>query len=356
MNKRENMLRALRRDCPESVPFDFELCPSQAERFEKKFGTRNYREYFDFPMRYIEPHPSQHLNDYSKYYEGVKEEMEPIEWNPEWGVMGIKGTLEHFQRMLHPLENAATVEEIMEYPLPDMNADYRWVGLKEKNEELISQGYATGAFMEMTIFELCWYLRGMENVMMDFYDAPEMNEALMDRITDLRVGMARRYAEVGVDILMLGDDVSTQLDMMMSPDLWRATLKPRLKRVIDAAKEVKPDTLVLYHGDGNLFKIIPDLIEIGVDVLNPVQPECVDPYEVKRLYGDRLSFWGCLGTQTTMPFGTKEEIFEECKKLIQVVGKGGGLLLAPTHTIEPEVPFANVEAYLEAIELFGKYK
>ena len=257
MNKRENMLRALRRDNPESVPFDFELCPSQIDNFEKRNGTRNYREYFDFPMRYVELNPSKHINDYSKYYEGEEGPLEPIEWNPEWGVMGRRGSIAHFQEMLHPMRNFTSVEEIEEYPFPDMTADYRWEGLKEKNDELIAQGYATGAFMEMTIFELCWYLRGMENFMMDFYADPEFNDALMDKITDIRVEMARRWAEVGVDILMLGDDVSTQEDMMMAPELWAKTLKPRMEKIIRAAKEVKPDILIFYHGDGNLERIIP---------------------------------------------------------------------------------------------------
>ena len=355
MTKRENMLRALRRDGPESVPFDFELCTSQKKRFKERFGTENYREYFDFPMRYIELHPSKHVNDYSRYYQDVSGPIEPLEWNPEWGVMGQSGSLAHFQHMLHPMQKFETIDEIYEYPLPDMTAPYRWDGLKEINQGLIGQGYATGAFMEMTIFELAWYMRGMEEIMMGFYEDPDFNNALFDRITDLRIEMARLYARTGVDILMLGDDVSTQLDMMMSPDLWRSTLKPRMKKIIDSARTEKPDILIFYHGDGNLFKIIPDLIEIGVDVLNPVQPECVDPFEVKRLYGDRLSFWGCVGTQTTMPFGTRDEIFDVCRRLILEVGKGGGLLLAPTHTIEPEVPFENIEAYLQAVEMFGKY-
>lgn len=355
MNKRENLLKALRRDNPEYVPCDFELCPSHIEAFEKAHGTKNYREYYDFPCRYIDLKPSQHVNDYSKYYEDIEGKIEPIDWNPEWGVMGKRGSVAHFQEMLHPMRNFETIEEIEEYTFPDMNADYRWEGLKEVNDQLIGQGYATVAFMQMTIFELCWYLRGMEPFMMDFYSDPEFNDVLMDKITDIRVGMARRFAEVGVDILMLGDDVSTQEDMMMSPELWGNTLKPRLAKIIQAAREVKPDILVFYHGDGNLQRIIPDLIEIGVDVLNPVQPECVDPFLMKELYGDRLSFWGCVGTQTTMPFGTKEEIFDICKRLICEVGKGGGLLLAPTHVIEPEVPYENVEAFLQAIEKFGKY-
>ncbi len=355
MTKRENLLRALRRDNPEYVPFDMDLCPAQIENLIKRTGTSNFHEYYDFDYRFVEMNPTKLQRDFSKYYEGIEGKLEPLNWNPEWGVMGIYGSTAHFQQMLHPMQNFTDVEEILAYPFPDYDADYRWEGVAERNLELIRQGYATLAFMEMTIFEIAWYLRGMEDLMAGFYEEPEFNAVLLDKLTDLRVKMARRYAEAHTDVLMLGDDVSTQIAMMMSPQLWRQELKPRLKRVIDAAREVKPDILIFYHGDGNLSTIVEDLIEIGVDVLNPVQPECVDPFELKRLYGDRLSFWGCVGTQTTMPFGTREDIFEVCKKLIQVVGKGGGLVLAPTHTLEPEVPFENIEAFLDAVKQFGKY-
>lgn len=355
MNKRENLLRALRRDNPEYVPFDMDLCPSQIENLIKRTGTANFHEYYDFDYRFVELKPTKLNRDFSKYYKGVAGKLEPLNWNPEWGVMGIYGSKAHFQQMIHPMQNFTQVEEILDYPFPDYDADYRWEGVAERNLELIRQGYATLAFMEMTIFEIAWYLRGMEELMAGFYEEPEFNAVLLDKITDLRVKMARRYGEAHTDVLMLGDDVSTQIAMMMSPQLWRQELKPRLKQVIDAAREVKPDILIFYHGDGNLRAIVEDLIEIGVDVLNPVQPECVDPFELKQLYGDRLSFWGCVGTQTTMPFGTREAIFEVCQKLIQVVGNGGGLVLAPTHTLEPEVPFENIEAFLDAVKQFGKY-
>jgi uroporphyrinogen decarboxylase len=172
---------------------------------------------------------------------------------------------------------------------------------------------------------------------------------------DIRIGMAEKYARYGIDILMLGDDVSTQLEMMISPELWRNILKPRLAKVIRAAKETNPNILIFYHGDGNLQAIIPDLIEAGVDILNPVQPECMDPVLIKKQYGDRLSFWGTIGTQTTLPFGTAAEVAEMVKKMIETVGKGGGLLLAPTHMVEPEVPWENIEAFIEAIKKFGAY-
>jgi len=355
MNKRENLLRALRRDNPEYVPVEMELCPSLLDAFEEKYGTRDFRSYYDFAFRYIEPKSTKITNDYSKYYQDVEGDIEPLSWNAEWGIMGRGGSLEHFQEMLHPMQNFTDVQEIEDYPWPDMNADYRWEGIKEENDALIANGYATIAFMQMTIFELAWYLRGMEDMMADFYSDPEFNEALLDKITDIRVEMAKNFATAGVDILMLGDDVSTQLDMMMSPELYREFLKPRMKRVIDAAREIKPDILIFYHGDGNLKRIIPDLIEIGVDVLNPVQPECVNPLELKKEFGDKLSFWGCIGTQTTMPFGTEQEVYELCKELIETMGKGGGLVLAPTHVLEPEVPYENVEAFLKAAKDFGKY-
>lgn len=356
MNKRENLLRALRRDNPEYVPIDFTLCPSHVAAFEKVHGTSDYQEFYDFAYRYVELNPTKIAPDYSKYYTDVKEDYEPLNWNPEWGIMGKRGsTNNHFQEMLHPMKNFTKISELEEYPWPDFTADYRWEGVKERNDKLRDSGYASIAFMQMTIFELAWYLRGMEELMIDFYDDIEFNDALLDKITDIRIVMARKYAEAGTDILMLGDDVSTQLDMMMSPEIYREFLKPRLAKVIAAAKEVKPDILIFYHGDGNLTRIIPDLIDVGVDILNPLQPECVDPFAIKEIFGDKLSFWGGIGTQTTMPFGTKDDIEKTCRELIEKVGKGGGFVLAPTHIVEPEVPYENIETFLEAAEKYGKY-
>jgi uroporphyrinogen decarboxylase len=167
--------------------------------------------------------------------------------------------------------------------------------------------------------------------------------------------MAERYARADVDVIEMGDDVSMQRGMLLSPAAWRQWLKPRLARVIQSAKAVKPDVLVKYHSDGNPSAIIPELIEIGVDVLNPVQPECIDPAEAKRLYGDRLAFWGTMGIQTTMPFGTPEQVAEVVKERIETVGEGGGLLIAPTHVLQPDVPWENIVAFFEAVERYGAY-
>ena len=191
--------------------------------------------------------------------------------------------------------------------------------------------------------------------MADMLQDPEMATALMDRIIDLRVFQARKYAEFGVDVLALGDDISMQTGMLMSPRMWRKWFKPRLAKVIQEAKAVKTDLLVQYHTDGDCRAVISELIEVGVDILNPVQPECMDPVAIKNEYGDRLSFSGTIGTQTTIPHGTPEDVRAAVKKMIETVGVGGGLLLAPTHVLEPDVPWENILAFVEACKEFGTY-
>jgi uroporphyrinogen decarboxylase len=126
-------------------------------------------------------------------------------------------------------------------------------------------------------------------------------------------------------------------------------------RVIRAAKEVKPSILVFYHSDGNVWDAIPDLIEAGIDVLNPVQPECMDPAQVKNEFGDRLSFFGTISVQRTMPFGTPDDIRTEVRTRMETIGRNGGLLLSPSHVLQPDTPWENIVAFFEAIEECGYY-
>ena len=135
----------------------------------------------------------------------------------------------------------------------------------------------------------------------------------------------------------------------MSKELWRKWLKPRLLEVITAARSIKPDIHIFYHTDGKVDPVIPELIEIGIDILNPVQPECMDVYELHREYGKYLSFWGTIGTQTTMPFGTVKEVKEVARERIEKIGRFGGLVLGPTHSLQPDVPWENIVALFEAI-------
>ena len=349
LSNRENVLRALRRQPPERVGFDFVFSPALLAEFRRRTGREDYQEYYHFPVRFLELHPTRLKTDFTPFFDWLPPGTRPLDWNPEWGVMGAPGPTAHFQEMLHPMLKFTEVRQVREYPWPDFLADYRWSGAAESVRGIQERDLVCAAFMEMTIFEIAWYLRGMEEFMMDLAADEVIALELLDILTEMRVRMARRYAAAGVDLLMLGDDVATQLNLMISAKLWRATLKPRLARVIRAAKEVRPDILIFYHGDGNMETLLPDLIEIGVEVLNPVQPECMNPLKLKDRFGNQLAFWGCLGTQTTMPFGSPADVKRTVRELIATVGQGGGLFLAPTHTLEPDVPWANVEAFLEAI-------
>jgi uroporphyrinogen decarboxylase len=226
--------------------------------------------------------------------------------------------------------------------------------MKRSVEALHRRGLAAKGELSQTIFETAWSVRGLEQTLLDMVDRPDMVEALCDRMTAIRVVQARQMAAAGVDILRLGDDVSGQIGMLMSPSSWRRWLKPRLAQVIAAAKEVKPDIHIGYHSDGDCRAVIAELAEIGVDALNPIQPECMDPVAIKKQFGDKLTLWGTIGTQTTMAFASPSEVRSLVKERVATVGEGGGLILAPTHILEPEVPWANIVAFFDAIEEFGQ--
>ena len=145
-------------------------------------------------------------------------------------------------------------------------------------------------------------------------------------------------------------DIATQTGMFMSLDMWRQFLKPRLKETIDAVKAIRPDIKVFYHSCGKVEPFIPELIEAGVDILHPVQPDCLDPADIKQKFGKDLIFFGTISVQKTMPFGTPDDVRAEVKSRIEKVGYDGGLILCPSHVLAPEVPWENIVAFFEAVD------
>ena len=165
---------------------------------------------------------------------------------------------------------------------------------------------------------------------------------------------AKVYAEAGADVIGLGDDIGTQNTIMIDKDLWKRWLQPRLKKVIDTARSVKPDVLIFYHSCGYITPFIDDLIETGIDILNPVQPECMDFNEIHDAFSDRLSFWGTIGTQQLLPFGTPDEVYANVKDRLNKCAAKGGIVIGPTHLVEPEVSWENLLAIKEAVRDFEK--
>jgi len=353
MTPRERVLTALRRRTPDRVPKSFGWTPPVWALLREKLGDVHPYDYFGVETRPVGPVPSLEPGDFRRYFAGL--DLPPTLLVDEWGMGEIPDPEVHYTTYVYPLARASTVAELAGYPWPDRLADYRWRSIGAEVQALHDRGLAAEGGMECSVFERAWYLRGMETLFTDLAENPAFAEDLLDRITEISCGTAERYARGDVDVLGLGDDVSQQRGMLMSPATWRRWLKPRLARIIASARALKPDIIVRYHSDGNPEAIIPELIEIGVDVLNPVQPESMDPADVKRRFGGQLAFWGTMGTQTTMPFGTPDEVSRVVRERIETVGAGGGLLLAPTHVLQPDVPWENIVAFFDAIERFGRY-
>lgn len=336
------------------MPGEFALCQSLEEQYRGNEKTEeDYMSFFHMPWKRL-PDLVPEEDDRTRflpYHDSADHIL--LEELDEWGV-GHRATPTsmHMTQMFCPLRGADGEEEVSTYPLPSYTGKSN-PNLRSQVEALHAKGIASVGNMQCTVWETSWYIRGMETLMMDMMTEEESAEVLLDRVTEMSIQRAQLYAKAGVDILYLGDDVGMQQSLMMSEELYTIWLKPRLKRVIDAAKAVKLDIIVFYHSCGYIEPLIPHLIEAGIDVLNPIQPECMEFEQIFKKYGDKLAFHGTIGTQSTMPFGTPEEVKAAVKKNLEIAGPKGGLFVAPTHLLEPEVPWDNIHAYLDACNDYG---
>lgn len=356
MTQRENLMALLRRQPYEFVPTDLMLCPALEEEYHRRTGEKDlpYQDYFQLAWRRA-PELIPDDTDVSRFFPYHQGRINPAVTIDEWGV-GYESTPTsmHMTKMLFPLEDAQEVEEIEQYPLPTYSTTSN-PQLAQKVEELHKRGLASVGNMQCTIWETSWYLRGMENLMMDMLTDEEMAAAVFDKVTEMSIQRALLYANAGVDILFLGDDIGMQNSVMMSRDMYMEWIQPRLKRLISKVKEVRPDIIVFYHSCGYIEPFIDDLIDAGIDVLNPIQSECMDFEQIYNTFHDRVLFHGAVGTQTVMPFGTPQQVKETVWHNLDIA-KEGGLFVAPTHLLEPEVPWENIVAYVEACKEYSQKK
>jgi uroporphyrinogen decarboxylase len=349
MTQRENILSLFRRTGYETAPQDINLCPSLVAEYHKQTGADiSYEDYYNLPLRRIMDlsYVKTDSEQFRKFYNEPL--AEGTVFSP-WGVAQepAQDARYHFVKMRHPMEAFDSVEQIQSYPfpvLPDNIVDL----LRGEADAIHAAGNASAGRMSVTIWETAWLLRGMEILLMDMMDDDPKAEILLNRLTEMSCRRARNYALAGVDILHIGDDVGVQRSLLMSEELYVDWLKPRITQVIAAAKTVKPDILIFYHSCGYILPLIPHFIDAGVEILDPLQPESMDFEEVHGKFGGVLSFSGTLGIQSVLPFGSPDDVKKLVKKNMDIAGPKGGLLVCPTHTVEPETPWANIEAYFEA--------
>jgi uroporphyrinogen decarboxylase len=350
MNSRQRTLEALRHREPDLVPvcLAYETPRAIAERYGKSCDESLMRQDI-YTVSLDLGEAASEITE--RYLRGIPDDARV----DSWGVATWRSSTDDTHAVYGPLQNMSQPAQLDDFPFPKVLFDKIPAAVAESIADHHRNGLAVQGAMSQTIFELAWNMYGMENLMVAFAENSAFAHRLLDEITIRKQAMAACFARAGVDILRLGDDVGTQRGMLISPATWRRFLKPRLASVIAAARTERPDIPVFYHSDGDVRDIIDELIEIGVTILNPIQPECMDPVQIKRLYGDRLTLWGTLGTQTTLPHGKPEEIRAVVRKCMRRLGPGGGYVIGPTHTINRDVPWENIVAFYEAVQEYGSY-
>jgi uroporphyrinogen decarboxylase len=272
------------------------------------------------------------------------------EWGIAWKSVAYKtpfGLGHYTEPVGHPLAGAGR-DALARYEAPDPTRPE----LYSEAEQLLvahgSQYWIVGSTVT-TIFETAWALRGFEQMLTDFIDDPALADGILEIPYRYHLAAAERLVELGVDMIWLGDDIGQQQGMLISPKHWRRFLKPRMAHFIERLKTINPDLKVAYHTDGCVYAVIAELIEIGLDVLNPVQPAAMDAVRLKREYGRDLCFWGSVDEQYTLPFGSPDEVSAQVAERIATLGEGGGLILAPTHHVQLDTPLENFWAMVKAV-------
>ena len=289
--------------------------------------------------------------DFSRYWEGASL---PEGTTFSGGVAHVPAHFYHFTGMIAPLRNATSLKDIEDYPMDDMAG---WEC--SMTPEQVQQAHADGRIVVGWVghmYETAWQIRGYEPFLLDLMERPAWAECLLQRLADQNLIKATAYARAGADLITTGDDVANQKALMFSPDMWRRIFHSRWAKVWRRIKEISPTSRIWYHSDGNIAAAVPDMVEAGLDILNPVQPECLDTDALHEQFGDRLAFDGCIGTQSTMPWGTPADVRARVKECIDRYGRNGGLMIAPTHVLEPEVPLANIDALSDACREFGTFE
>lgn len=253
-----------------------------------------------------------------------------------------------------PLATANTREDVERFQPPDLNDPAIWEWAQSQISTYKDQ-FAIMGNLETTIFELSWNLVGLEKFLMDLHDEKEYVSALLDKIQSYSLTCGLKMIEMGVDVIWTGDDFGTQTGMLISPGLWRTVFKPRMAQLFRAFKEANPVLKIAYHSDGAIRPIIPDLIEIGMDVLNPIQPKAhgMELGELKAEYGDVLTFFGGVDEQEVLPFGDVAQVREEVRLRIEQASANGGFVIAPAHNIQPDTPLQNVYAFFDAVTYYS---
>jgi uroporphyrinogen decarboxylase len=295
-------------------------------------------------------------------YQRNQSRLEHTPFFDDWGGGQMEIAPEEWFPGIAPIPDATTVDVIEKYPWPNMDDPYRVAHVRTQAKELHDANqYAIMATPWLMFpFERAFEMQGMEKFLMNLAVEPDFAQELLNKNNQLCMQLMNHFLdECGdlIDIIKIGDDLGTQESLMISPRMYRRMLKPLHAEMIAMIKQ-KTKAKVFFHTDGDVFDLIEDFIEIGVDVLNPIQTSAgkmSDLEGLKQRYNKRIVFCGAIDTQKVLPYGTPDQVRQEVKRVINILGKGGGYMLATVHTVMNEVPPENILAMVDAVEEFGTY-
>lgn len=335
MTRRETVINALKHIETEHIPFHAEFTAQEYEKVRDHTGDADFYGKYGGYLHYFQywGYPTER-SDRAGYFT----DDFGVTWNRNGADKDI-GVID---------EPIISEPDISLYPQPYLNE----AKIREECERLIATKGDRFCFagIGFSMFERLWSYVGMEDALVYMLTEPEFVHALLDKILEFNLKVIDILNEYPLDGIYFGDDWGQQKGMIMGAPLWREFIKPRMAKMYERAK--KNGKFVLQHSCGDIEEVFGDLIEIGLDCYQTVQPEIYSLDEIKRKYGDRLSFWGTISTQQALPQLTPEEICAVIDRTVNIMRTGGGYILAPTHAVPQDVPPENVIAMLEC---FRKY-
>jgi uroporphyrinogen decarboxylase len=382
MTPRQRLLKALNHEIPDRVPID--LGGNQTGIHKNAYGNLARRlgapariEIMDAVQQLARPseHVLERLHVDTRYvaaapastWKGgiVVAERGGRVWHDLTDEFGVRWSMPDDEPLylditLHPLAEAA-VKDIREYAWPKGDDPSRFAGLRERALRLRKDtAFAVVAGISGVVYETCWYLRGLEQWFRDLLIDPEFCEAMLDQTLKYWLDWFRLFLdEAGdiVDVIMIGDDLAGQQGPLFNPAIYRRLVKPRQRRLVDYIRS-RSKARIWYHTCGSCAALIPDLLENGIHILNPVQTSAahMDPFELKNRFGRELVFWGggC-DSQRVLPRGTPSEVAEEVRRNLEAFKPGGGYVFSGIHNIQGEVPPENIEAMFDTAYEYGFY-
>ncbi|MBU0716300.1 MAG: hypothetical protein KJ964_13170 [Verrucomicrobia bacterium] len=332
MTNRERVLATLKHQQPDRVPYHIEFTQKALVRFQTYAGADRLASMGNCLTRCVIPPAS------------AWRETAPDIWEDQFGVQWNRSV----DKDIGVVCNTCVMpDNVRTYRMPDPDDPSRYQTLRDSLAAGKGERFVVGC-IGFSLFERAWTLAGMENVLMAMVADPDFIHTLLDRILAYNLRVIENACRLDIDAMEFGDDWGQQTGLIMGPELWRQFVYPRVRQMYQAVKA--RNKFVFIHSCGKVQEIFPDLIEAGLDVFNPFQPEVMDPVTMKKQFGRRLVFFGGISTQRLLPFGTVAQVKKEVRELLKVVGEQGGYIAAPAHAIPGDAKPENIAAMLDVLQ------